>query len=570
LERPRQLRCLRALQGLKLAFPCLNFQAPEAEPVGTCKFLTTSDEADPAPLRCVVLGPGGALYWLEGLTAFAKYLTPNGCLGLLGNQDAHGNPSTRPLLAMAKDSNQGLWFFDDRHFFRTAWTGLGIGPRSGAAADPSVYLAGIPEILSSTPDGRVLLAQGSNINLFGLTAKGQAKRTKLDGFESYTPLSAMIGEREADGRFGVLAYSTKLKDKLMVNVMPWKTKGVGSSPVLVPLKLPRGSRPGRFATTGSDELWFTDPARNAIVVMGKDANNAGGPTLEPPHPKSESHVLQGHTLELPHPRSEPHDIAWGPDEKIWFTETAGDRIGCVDSKHQVQEWDLPSGTLPEAIVGFQDGVMIFTCQGQNRIGSFRMAPPARSVPEKEEPAPEPLAPSERKTARLVVSPTEEEINRVFGPKSGAGEGKEEKKLPAPATHQRLDPAPLPMEGSGSAAILRTFQLSFPSRPASHIIVEHGHGRNRFDAGAWAEAYSGWEQLQDMFAAALQRAGGLSEDFDSDGSRVTILSSEDVVGTYLASRETGARKTTRSFKLVTGPNRRSLGPGMVVITAFPVR
>jgi streptogramin lyase len=81
---------------------------------------------------------------------------------------------------------------------------------------------------------------------------------------------------------------------------------------------------------------------------------------------------------VPTANSGPFDIATAPDNNLYYTESAVDKIGRVqDLVHAQSEISLTTGTQPESIVRGPDGNLWFTEYGRNNIG--RLSPNSFSV-----------------------------------------------------------------------------------------------------------------------------------------------------------------------------------------------
>lgn len=86
-----------------------------------------------------------------------------------------------------------------------------------------------------------------------------------------------------------------------------------------------------------------------------------------------------HSFALPHPRSVPTTIAIAPDGRVWFTESAGDRIGRINPDGgDLTEFALPhSLSAPRIIARGADGNLWFSEHSGNRIG--RITPEGKIV-----------------------------------------------------------------------------------------------------------------------------------------------------------------------------------------------
>jgi virginiamycin B lyase len=79
---------------------------------------------------------------------------------------------------------------------------------------------------------------------------------------------------------------------------------------------------------------------------------------------------QVHSFALPHPRSGPTTVAIAPDGRVWFTESAGDRIGRINPDGSgLTEFALPHpASAPRIIAVGADGNLWFSEHTGNRMG----------------------------------------------------------------------------------------------------------------------------------------------------------------------------------------------------------
>jgi streptogramin lyase len=85
--------------------------------------------------------------------------------------------------------------------------------------------------------------------------------------------------------------------------------------------------------------------------------------------------MDGTITEYPVPTANaiPHDIALGPDGAMWFTESAGNRVGRITMNGTVTEFVMPKPSRqPDGIAAGPDGAMWFTQWQGNAIGRIAM------------------------------------------------------------------------------------------------------------------------------------------------------------------------------------------------------
>jgi streptogramin lyase len=113
-----------------------------------------------------------------------------------------------------------------------------------------------------------------------------------------------------------------------------------------------------LAVDSGGAVWFT----RVDGAIGRA--NAGSP-------------LTPEIFALPDPKCSPQGIAVGPDETIWFTESAGNAIGRFDPfRNEVQEFSLPTpDAKPRSITSGPDGALWFTEHGAGKVGRIAAREP---------------------------------------------------------------------------------------------------------------------------------------------------------------------------------------------------
>ncbi|HEY9085785.1 MAG TPA: hypothetical protein VIN40_07615 [Candidatus Tyrphobacter sp.] len=108
-------------------------------------------------------------------------------------------------------------------------------------------------------------------------------------------------------------------------------------------------------TSSTNAIWFAEESGDKLGELEQNA-------------KFKEYVL-------PNPGSEPYGIAFGPDNNLWFTEYAGNRIGRYDSiSANFAEFTIPTANAQAtSIVLGSDGALWFTESGANRIGRVTLA-----------------------------------------------------------------------------------------------------------------------------------------------------------------------------------------------------
>ena len=117
---------------------------------------------------------------------------------------------------------------------------------------------------------------------------------------------------------------------------------------------PPGSGPTGVASGPDGAIWFTESAGNRIGRITMNGVISDFPVLTA--------------------ASQPDGIASGPDGALWFTESAGNRIGRITTVGVVTEFPLPNpGSSPRGITAGPDGALWFTESAGNRIGRITTA-----------------------------------------------------------------------------------------------------------------------------------------------------------------------------------------------------
>ena len=116
-----------------------------------------------------------------------------------------------------------------------------------------------------------------------------------------------------------------------------------------------GGLPERLTAGPDNAIWFTDPAGNRIGRL-----DASGSTVYVP---------------LPTPDSGAAAITTAPDGNLWFTEHKANRIGRVTPLGSVTEYVLPNGGGPAGIAAGVDGNLYFAENRAARID--RITPDGR-------------------------------------------------------------------------------------------------------------------------------------------------------------------------------------------------
>ncbi len=120
------------------------------------------------------------------------------------------------------------------------------------------------------------------------------------------------------------------------------------------------SGPTTVAVASDGRVWFTESAGDRIGRMNPD----GSGLVE---------------FALPHPASAPRIIAVGADGNLWFSEHTGNRIGRASPEGEIAEFEIPTpASQPRAIALGADGNIWF---GMFAVGKIGRITPAGAITE---------------------------------------------------------------------------------------------------------------------------------------------------------------------------------------------
>jgi hypothetical protein len=302
-----------------------------------------------------------------------------------------------------------------------------------------------------------------------------------------------------------------------------------------------------------------------------------------------------------------HGLAQGPDGNLWFTAPSSQRIGCCTPDGTIREHKLKSDELPLEIVPAEDGTLLFTLAGRNRIGSIRAAPrpalagaTAGSAESKATPAAAGAAPPGKtrpsKRERLKLRQQQAERDRTLASQplpeaepAGAAPWvpKDLNELTArlagkPAAQARPRPgrAAPPRPGPVSAAPLLESKhdpawdpadylydrhVTLPKGRLEHILLDH-FGSGADGRSLFRREHEGPGQLEALLARGLAAAGGLGQSFDRRGRRYTYCPMPAVGDTWTGSHW----EETDCFVIITVDhwNRAEGITEHVVLSAYP--
>jgi virginiamycin B lyase len=91
-------------------------------------------------------------------------------------------------------------------------------------------------------------------------------------------------------------------------------------------------------------------------------------------------AVRAQIVEYPTTGAGPQSIVNGPDGALWFTESAGNKIGRITTQGVITEYALAGGTFPTAITEGSDGNLWFTEENAFAIGRITPTGAIQSFP----------------------------------------------------------------------------------------------------------------------------------------------------------------------------------------------
>jgi streptogramin lyase len=259
--------------------------------------------------------------------------------------------SNSGLIGITKANDGNLWFTE----FSAGKIGM-INPTTKAITEFSTPTANSgPYEIATGPDGNLWFTefysgQIGTINLsthvitefsVGVSAGPQNLVSGPDGNIWFTdPPSNKVGVMTTSGQ--VTEFTVPAPN------------GAPSGTQVYPQGITKGSDNKLWFTTGNtDEIGSINPTTKAISLY--------------PIPSSSFSTNGGK------PTDNPQSITTGPDGKLWFTETLGNRVGTLDPTNPtaISEFTIPTAnSLPEVITTGPDGNLWFAEFGANKIGTI--------------------------------------------------------------------------------------------------------------------------------------------------------------------------------------------------------
>ncbi len=231
-------------------------------------------------------------------------------------------------------------------------SGTGISTVSAAfTPTPTFYQFAIP-VASNRPEW---IAQGSDGNMWFTEDVGMVARITPAGvvteFTIPTPLAhpqQIVGA--SDGNLWFTEFTTTPPPGTS-KIAKVTTAGVFTEfgTLFAP---PPPDNPMGLVDRGDGNMWYVANGSSRVGFQGITSGVAG-------------------ETSIPTANSGPFGIATAPDNNLYYTESATDKIGRITNLFTAQsEYSLTAGTVPESIVRGPDGNLWFTENGTGKIGRF--------------------------------------------------------------------------------------------------------------------------------------------------------------------------------------------------------
>jgi hypothetical protein len=235
---------------------------------------------------------------------------------------------------------------------------------AGPAAEAVTFTAFDAPSTVAAPTGKIIKGSDGNMyftrgdtKLSRVTASGQVRTMNLDSVlvnNTPTPIP-LTGLVSASGRL----YFTSEPNRSLLDVAPWIFTQPNPSPLLLfSTSFPAGFHLQAMAYGSDNRFYILDPVQNSVI--------AANSVFYTPYT-------------IPTAASAPVDITVGPDDALWFTESATNKIGRLTTAGQIADYASFAGGQPQAITTGPDGGVWFTDLAKDSIG--RIDPTTHAVTE---------------------------------------------------------------------------------------------------------------------------------------------------------------------------------------------
>ena len=270
----------------------------------------------------LIVGPDGALYFLEAGTGAIGRFTPAGAV--FGTLEPR-----RHIGGLVAGPDGALWL--------TETDANAIGRLSLQGALSEYPISGIdkaPDQITVGPDGAVWFTEVETIG-----------RISTSGAITQFPMGVGSSPTSIVSGHGAIWVSDDARG-LISRLTPSGTRN--------DFAVPHGAHPEEMTVGPDGALWWLDARQNDIGRM-----TTSGSAREYSIPTNASGLTS---------------ICAGPDGNIWFTELNSDNVGRLTPDGLVTEFKAPDGSGPTGIVAGPDGNIWFTEPGINQLGAIVLHP----------------------------------------------------------------------------------------------------------------------------------------------------------------------------------------------------
>jgi streptogramin lyase len=270
----------------------------------------------------LIVGPDGALYFLEAGTGAVGRFTPAGAVFRTFELRRH-------IGALVAGPDGALWLTEPDA------NAIGRLSLQGVLSEyPIADIDKVPDQISVGPDGALWFTEVETIGRISTT--GGITQLPMGGVSSPTSIvtdhGAIWVSDDARGLISRLTPSGTRTD----------------------FAVPHGAHPEAMTVGPDGALWWLDARQNEIGRM-----TISGSAREYSIPTNVSALTS---------------ICAGPDGNVWFTELQGDNVGRLTPDGLVTEFKAPDGSSPTGIVAGPDGNVWFTEPGTNQLGEIILHP----------------------------------------------------------------------------------------------------------------------------------------------------------------------------------------------------
>jgi virginiamycin B lyase len=270
----------------------------------------------------LIVGPDGALYFLEAGTGAIVRFTPDGAV--FGTLEPR-----RHFDGLVAGPDGALWLTEPDA------NAIGRLSLQGAFSEyPIPEIDKVPDQITVGPDGALWFTEVETIG-----------RISTSGTLTEFPMGTGSDTTSIVSGHGAIWVSDDARG-LITRLTPSGTQTA--------FAVPRGAHPEAMTAGPDGALWWLDVSQSEIGRM-----TTSGSARE---------------FSIPTNASGLTSICAGPDGNVWFTELNSDNVGRLTPDGLVTEFKAPDGSNPTGIVAGPDGNIWFTEPGTNQLGEIILHP----------------------------------------------------------------------------------------------------------------------------------------------------------------------------------------------------